>query len=212
MIVECDGLVRVYGPGQAVGPVSLPLAAGEGAALTGPNGAGKSTLLRIVCGDDRPDEGTVRVLGGPPRAEDPRFRRRGLVLDEVSYFPDLSVREHLLLVAVGHGLGRSAEERVADVLEVCRLGGHRDLSPYKLSSGLRQLMGIAALLLPPEPELLVLDEPERHLDGTARTWLGEVLNERKRAGTAVLFATHSQELVHAAADRIVDVGGGAAHG
>ncbi len=205
--MECDGLTRVYGPGQVVGPVSLALAPGEGMALTGPNGAGKSTLLRLVRGEERADEGTVRILGEPPRPADPGFRRRVLVLDEVSYFPDLSVREHLLLVAVGHGLGRSAEGRVAEVLETCRLGGHRDLSPYKLSSGLRQLMGIAALLLPPEPELFVLDEPERHLDGTARGWLGEVLGERKRAGTAVLFATHSQELARAVADRVVEIGG-----
>lgn len=207
MVVECDGVLRAYSPAHVVGPVSLVLAAGEGAALTGPNGSGKSTLLRVVCGSERADEGAVRVLGGEPRAGDPEFRRRVLVLDEVHYFPDLSVREHLLLVAVGHGLGRAAEGRVAEVLELCRLGGHRDLSPYRLSSGLRQLMGVAALLLPPEPELLVLDEPERHLDGAARNWLGEALSERKRSGTSLLFATHSEELVRAAADRVVEIGG-----
>jgi ABC-type multidrug transport system ATPase subunit len=207
MVVECEGVLRAYGPGHVIGPVSLVLAAGEGVALTGPNGSGKSTLLRIVHGAEHADEGTVRVLGGEPRGVDPEFRRRVLVLDEVGYFPDLTVREHLLLVAVGHGLGRAAEDRVAEVLELCRLGGHRDLSPFRLSSGLRQLMGIAALLLPPEPALLVLDEPERHLDGAARNRLGELLAERKRSGTAVLFATHSEELVRAAADRVVEVGG-----
>src|SRR5688500_7934848 len=88
-VVECDGLTRVYGPGQVVGPVSLTLAPGEGMALTGSNGAGKSTLLRLVRGEERADEGAVRILGEPPRSADPGFRRRVLVLDEVSYFPDL---------------------------------------------------------------------------------------------------------------------------
>ncbi|MEO3784630.1 ABC transporter ATP-binding protein [Actinocorallia sp. B10E7] len=214
MVVEFDGVVRTYGGGRVIGPVSLALAPGEGVALTGPNGSGKSTLLRVATGVDRADEGTTRVLGGTPRPHDPEFRRRVLVLDEVSYFPDLSVREHLMLVAVGYGLGRAADGRVDEVLEECRLAGHRDLSPYKLSSGLRQLMALAAMLLPPEPELLVLDEPERHLDDSARAWLAEVLAAGKRSGTAVLFASHSGELVRAVADRVVKVGekGGPADG
>jgi len=207
MIVEFDGVVRTHGGSRVIGPVDLTLATGEGVALTGPNGSGKSTLLRVACGIDRPDEGAVRVRGEEPRPHDLEFRRRVLVLDEVSHFPDLTVREHLLLVAVGHGLGRAADRRVDEVLEECRLAGHRDLSPYKLSNGLRQLMAIAALLLPPKPELFVLDEPERHLDGAARTWLGEVLTAGKRSGTAVLFASHSGELVRAVADRVVEVGG-----
>ena len=206
-VVVFDGAVRVYGGDRVIGPVCLAAGPGECVALTGPNGSGKSTLLRVACGIDRPDEGSVRVRGEEPRPHDLEFRRRVLVLDEVSHFPDLTVREHLLLVAVGHGLGRAADRRVDEVLEECRLAGHRDLSPYKLSSGLRQLMAIAALLLPSEPELFILDEPERHLDGSARTWLGEVLAARKRVGTAILFASHSGELVRAVADRVVEIGG-----
>ncbi|MCD0447626.1 ATP-binding cassette domain-containing protein [Actinocorallia sp. API 0066] len=193
--VVADGLLRDFGGGRRVGPVGFTVRAGELVALRGSNGAGKSTILRAVCGEERPDAGSVHVLGRAPRRAASWFRTEVGVLEDRSAFPDLTVREHLELVAVGHGLGA---ERAASVAAACRLADHADLSPHKLSSGLRQLFALAAILIPERTRLLVLDEPERHLDARARTWLAATLRARAATGTAVLTATHAPELAAAA--------------
>lgn len=202
--VRFDEAVRDYDGDRVVGPVDLVARAGECVALVGPNGCGKSTALRMASGVEHPDSGTILVLGRPPAPGAADFRRRVAVLDETSYFPDLTVREHLEIVAVGHGLGVDAPERVDEALEHCRLSGHADVAPGKLSQGLRQLMSIASILLPPRTEVLLLDEPERHLDERARTWLVEVLSGLRTEGACLLVATHHRPLVRALADRVYD--------
>ncbi|MDX6738328.1 ABC transporter ATP-binding protein [Actinocorallia sp. A-T 12471] len=203
-VVTADGLVRDFGGGRRVGPVGFAVGEGELVVLRGGNGSGKSTVLRLVCGEEAPDEGGVAVWGRTPRRAELWFRARVGVLDDVSAFPELTVREHLTLVAVGHGLRDRAAARVDWALDACRLADHADVSPYKLSRGLRQLLGLAAVLIPEQTRLLLLDEPERHLDARARAWLAETLTERRNSGTAVLAATHSPELL-AAASRTVDL-------
>lgn len=204
--VRFQGVVRHYDAQHVIGPLDLTVGPGHCAALVGPNGCGKSTMLRIAAGNEHPDEGTVEVLGGAPTQNSPAFRSRVFVLDEVSYFPDLTVREHLELVAVGHGHGAHAPDRVDDALERCRLTNHADLNPRKLSRGLQQLMSIAAMLLAPRLELLVLDEPERHLDTEAKEWLIGFLAERKAEGVCLLLATHHRPFVDALADQVHDFG------
>lgn len=202
--VRFEGVVRHYDAQHVIGPLDLAVGPGRCAALVGANGCGKSTMLRIAAGDEHPDDGTVEVLGGAPTQNSPAFRSRVFVLDEVSYFPDLTVREHLELVAVGHGHGEAAPDRVDDALGRCRLTNHADLNPRKLSRGLQQLMSIASMLLAPRLELLVLDEPERHLDAKAKEWLAGFLAERKAEGVCLLLATHYRPFVDALADQVHD--------
>lgn len=201
--VHFNSVVRTYGPAHAIGPVSLRADAGECVALVGANGSGKSTMLRIAAGADRPTAGAVTVLGAEPRATDPGFRRSVFVLEEFSCFPDLSVREHLELVAAGHGLGRDGDARIARTLDRCRLGAHAEANPRTLSKGQQQLLAIAAMLLPPTRRVFVLDEPESHLDSAARTWLGETLHAIKGDGGVLLLATHHGSLAERLADRTV---------
>ncbi|MFV2197782.1 ATP-binding cassette domain-containing protein [Nocardiopsis sp. LOL_012] len=203
--VRFEGAVRRYGPLHTVGPLDLAVRPGTCTALTGPNGCGKSTALRMAAGDEPCDEGAVRVLGAPPDQADPAFRRRVAVLDAPAFFPDLTVREHLELTAVGHGLGGRAPARVEEVLDECRLSAHAGLAPDGLSSGLRQMMSIAALLLPPVLDLLLLDEPERHLDHEARRWLADVLRARRDGGACLLLATHHRPLVESLAHEVHDM-------
>lgn len=202
--VRFEGVVRRYDAQHVIGPLDLAVGPGHCAALVGANGCGKSTMLRIAAGGEHPDDGTVEVLGGAPTQNSPAFRGRVFVLDEVSYFPDLTVREHLELVAVGQGHGEAAPDRVDDALERCRLTNHADLNPRKLSRGLQQLMSIASMLLAPRLELLVLDEPERHLDAKAKEWLIRFLADRKAEGVCLLLATHYRPFVDALADQVHD--------
>src|SRR5690242_10219726 len=82
--------------------VDLTVAGGEIVAVTGVNGAGKSTLLSCLAGLHRPMAGTVAVLGGPPRDDAAFWRAVALVADEPTWYPGLSLREHLELVRLTH--------------------------------------------------------------------------------------------------------------
>ena len=90
--------------GARVRPRHVAIGRGKGLAVVGANGTGKSTFLRAVAGLLEPFAGTIEVLGVPVDERSQRFRSEvATVLDEDSYFPALTLREHLLLTARGHG-------------------------------------------------------------------------------------------------------------
>ncbi len=200
-LLALAGVSRRYGEREVLAPVDVTVAAGECVALMGPNGSGKSTLLRIAAGRDTATSGEVRLAGAMLAGDSKRARTHIAVTgDGVSFYPDLSVREHLELVATAHGAGERTEELVETALRECRLDDRAEAVPASLSSGQAQALQLAAVLVRPR-RLLVLDEPEQRLDPAAREWLAGLLVEEKAAGTAVLLATHHTELAHAVADR-----------
>lgn len=194
---------RDYGERRALSPVSLTVARGACVAVIGENGSGKSTLLRIAAGRDAPSAGTVEFDGRPMRDDDPATRARVAVVGDTSAcYPDLTVREHLRLVAIAHGVEQDAGAWIDWALEQQRLGEHGDALPGSLSSGQAQALLLAAALVRPR-DLLILDEPEQRLDPEARQRLADRLRAEKDDGVAVLLATHHVELARAVADRVV---------
>ncbi len=208
-LLTLTGVSRSYGERRALLPVDLALAAGQCVAVLGVNGSGKSTLLRIAAGRDTPTAGRVSYQGRV-LTEDAMVVRTDIAVvgDVVSAYPDLTVREHLLLVAVAHGAGRDAGDLAGRALAECRLGDHGDALPGSLSSGQLQALHLAAVLVRPR-RLLVLDEPEQRLDPAARRWLAGLLSAEKQAGTGLLMATHHVDLAAAVADQVVVLGDGA---
>jgi ABC-type multidrug transport system ATPase subunit len=103
--------------------------------------------------------------------------------DEISY-PDLTVREHLMLVAVAHGGGAQAPGLVDRTLAECRLSDHGNALPGSLSSGQRQALQLAAVLVRPR-RVLILDEPEQRLDSGARRWLAGLAGQGKSCRRSV---------------------------
>lgn len=193
---------RDYGERRALHPLDLDVAAGTCTALFGHNGSGKSTLLRIASGRDAPTTGQALFAGRPVSEDDPQVRARVAVVgDMVSCYPDLTVREHLELIAVAHAVA-DAEEWIDQVLADRRLSDHANALPGSLSSGLMQSLLLAAALVRPR-DLLILDEPEQRLDPDARQRLAELLIAEKRDGVAVLLATHQAALAEQVADRMV---------
>lgn len=202
-LLQLSAVQRTYGERTVLHPVDLTVRRGETVALMGPNGSGKSTLLRIAVGRDRPSEGTVAFDGSPLHEDDPRVRARvAVVADGPAFYPDLTVRQHLLLVAVAHAAGAEADLLVDRALEFTRLTGQAASRPSALSSGQAQQLLLAAALVRPR-DLLVLDEPEQRLDPEARTRLMEHIRQEQGRGVAVLFATHQPELAMGAADRVL---------
>lgn len=134
-----------YGDQPVCAPATFDLFPGQVLALVGVNGAGKSTILRTCCGLLHPLAGQVHVLGHLP---DPRSgaQRTALATDlgQESFFPTLTVAEHLRMVCYGHGVVE-ADERVSDLLEdleLRHLAGHL---PEELSSGQRRRLALSTL-------------------------------------------------------------------
>jgi len=208
-LLALSGVSRSYGERHALLPIDLAVPARRCVAVLGANGSGKSTLLRIAAGRDAPSTGLVRYAGQRITADNPVVRTEiAVVGDMVSAYPDLTVREHLLLVAVAHGAGRDAGQLADRALRECRLDDHRDALPPSLSSGQQQALHLAAVLVRPR-RLMVLDEPEQRLDPAARRWLAGLLQEEKAAGAALLVATHHAELAAAVADHVIVLSDGA---
>lgn len=208
-LLVLTGVSRRYGERLALSPVDLTLAAGQCVAVLGANGSGKSTLLRIAAGRDTPTTGQAAYAGRGLRQDDLVVRTEiAVVGDMVSTYPDLTVREHLQLVAVAHGAGRAADDLVDTALRECRLADHGSALPGSLSSGQLQALHLAVALVRPR-RLMILDEPEQRLDPAARRWLAGLLSAEKRAGAAMLMATHHTELAAAVADHVVVLGDGA---
>jgi heme ABC exporter ATP-binding subunit CcmA len=198
-----SGLTRRFGALTVLDGVSLTLPAGHILVVTGPNGAGKTTLLRCIVGADRPDAGEVLFQGSTFDETDPRVRAAvAVALDDMGFFPDLSVQEHLELLAFAHGGdGRS----VPEVMTELGLDAAGDQLPATLSSGQRRRLALASCFVRPR-RLMVLDEPEQRLDVRGRSWLAQRLLREKAEGTAVLMASHDPELFERVSDARLEIG------
>jgi ABC-2 type transport system ATP-binding protein len=202
--LEARGLGRSFGALEALRDFSLTIAPGQCVALIGANGSGKSTAVRTLAGLLEPSAGEVRVEGLDPHREPEAQAARArlaLVPDSPLLYDDITVREHLELVSVAHGLGGSELTERNDAL-LGRLGlAHRaDFRPPELSRGMRQKAQLACALVRPAA-LLLLDEPVVGLDPPSQALLHELLRERKAAGCAVLLTTHQLGFAEGLADR-----------
>ncbi|MCW2759412.1 MAG: transporter ATP-binding protein [Nocardioidaceae bacterium] len=196
----------MYGDRAVLDGLDLDVAPGEAVALVGPNGSGKSTLLRCVTGVDKPTAGTIELAGKTLDERDPAIRTAlAVVMDDLDFFPDLSVVEHLDLFAKAHRTP-DAETVVDEVLREVGLVSASAQLPGTLSSGQRRRLALASAFVRPR-RLLILDEPEQRLDTEGVAWLSERLVQEKEAGLGVLFASHHPSLVEEVADRVVDLGG-----
>jgi ABC-2 type transport system ATP-binding protein len=204
-ILKVTGLRRAFGPNTIFDKFNLDVRTGEAIALTGRNGAGKSTLLRCLVGADRPDDGNVQVCGNPMSETSPEIRRDvATVIDDLDFFPDLSVVEHLDLLARAHGIA-DPDELVDEVLEEVQLVPQSGQLPGTLSSGQRRRLALATAFVRPR-KLLILDEPEQRLDSEGLSWLSQRLKSDRQKGLAIVFASHEPELVDSVATRVIQLG------
>lgn len=207
-VLKISNLVKKYGDHTVIDHFNLQVYESDAVALTGRNGSGKSTVLRCIVGSDKPTDGTIEVLGEKAKDTDLSFRRNvATVIDDLDFFPDLSVVEHLDLLARAHGL-EDTDELVDSILEEVQLVPQSGQLPGTLSSGQRRRLALATAFVRPK-KLLVLDEPEQRLDQEGIDWLGKRLrHEKDHNGLAIIMASHEPSLVESVGARIVRIGGG----
>ena len=199
-VLDIANLSVGYGGLPVCGPITAHAGAGEILGVVGFNGAGKSTAARTIAGKQQMLDGEVRVHGLPVNEDAIPFRRQVAALfDEDAFFPSLSLREHLQLVARGHSVP-DPDAAVDAELEFFALQERADAVPASVSSGQRRRLLLASALIRPS-SLLILDEPEQRLDPAMRERVGERLQAYAADGGTVLLVTHDPALLLATAQR-----------
>ncbi len=186
-MIEAVGLQKSYGRKPVLRGLSLRVAPREITLLVGPNGAGKSTTLKILAGLVRPDGGGVRVSGHDLLHDRLAVQRALAYLPQnPAFHPHFTCRQILEFYASLRGTGR---DRIGFALESTGLQECTTERAGALSGGMRQRLGLAVLLLPDAPVLL-LDEPGLSLDPSWRRRLQDILHGEARAGKTILVTTH----------------------
>ena len=204
-----QGVSKSFGGVPALLPLDLSLPEGELLAVLGPSGCGKTTTLRIVAGFEAPDAGTVRIGGRDVTRLPPNKRGLGMVFQNYSLFPHMSVAEN-----VGFGLRMRGEDaatraaRVQAMLDLVRLDGMGARSVHELSGGQQQRIALARALAP-GPRILLLDEPLGALDKNLREGMQFELRQiQRQMGITSILVTHDQEEALTMSDRVAVMQGG----
>ena len=185
--LEVRGLVKRYGQLTAVGGVDITVRAGDVYGYLGPNGAGKTTSLRMMLGLIRPDEGQVRLFGRDPLQTVQALRGVAGFVEAPTFYPYLSGRRNLELLAAYDGYGAGSRiEAALEAVELSDRGGDR-VGGY--SHGMRQRLGIAAALLR-EPKLLLLDEPTTGLDPAGMRDMRLLIKRLAAQGITIVLSSH----------------------
>ncbi len=171
--------------------VSLTAKAGELLCILGGNGTGKTTTLKLLAGYHKPYRGRVHTQG----------RVCFLPQNPQTLFVKKTVFADLLEALAEEKLPKAQkEEKILEILRLCRLTGLEDRHPYDLSGGEQQRAALAKLLLL-HPDVLLLDEPTKGLDAGFKLELAEILQELLAAGVCIVMVSHDIEFCARYADR-----------
>ncbi len=197
VVLSAQNVSKNYGGVHALREVTFSAYRGKVNVLVGENGAGKSTLMKILCGAERPSSGTIRLDGEPVEIDGPRTAMAhgiGIIHQELSLFPNLSIAENLFagreLRSRGFSDLRTQRSRAAEVLN--RLGqGH--LSPNRLVGdlpiGQQQLVEIARVLLA-DVRILIMDEPTSALSNHEVDVLFSVIADLLADDVTIIYISH----------------------
>ena len=198
LAVETHGLTKRYSTGVlAVDDLDLRVRTGEVYGFLGPNGAGKTTTLRLLSGLIHPTSGSAIVAGAVPGSP-ASLARMGAMVETPSFYPYLSGRDNLRVVARYAGVPKSRIEPVLKLVDLTDRAKHK-FKTY--STGMKQRLGVAAALLK-GPDLLILDEPTSGLDPQGTIEMRALIKELKQGGRTVLLSSHLLNEVELTCDRV----------
>jgi putrescine transport system ATP-binding protein len=201
--VRIERVTKKFGDFVAVDDVSLSIYKKEIFCLLGASGCGKTTLLRMLAGFERPTAGRIFVDGADITDIPPYERPINMMFQSYALFPHMTVEQN---VAFGLKQDKLAKpeiaKRVADMLELVKLGQFAKRKPHQLSGGQRQRVALARSLVK-KPKLLLLDEPLAALDKKLREHTQfELINIQETLGVTFIVVTHDQEEAMTLSSRI----------
>ena len=206
-VLKIEQLSYSYtGSNRVLDNLELEIQAGERIGLLGPSGCGKSTLLRLIAGLEKPDVGSITILGnlvsGHRAMVSPENRKVGLVVQEKALFPHMSVRDN---IAFGIRKEKRKKTVVANLLEMLKITSLAEKFPHEISGGEQQRVALARSIAP-APKLLMLDEPFSALDQSLKNELyseiSKVLIEKQ---ITILLVTHDRNEAKILTDRQLEI-------
>ncbi|EMQ2846684.1 cell division ATP-binding protein FtsE [Proteus mirabilis] len=213
-MIRFEHVSKAYlGGRQALQGVDFHLRPGEMAFLTGHSGAGKSTLLKLICGIERPSDGSIWFAGHDisrlKNSEIPFLRRQiGMIFQDHHLLMDRTVYDNVSLPLIIAGASEEdIRRRVSAALDKVGLLDKAKNYPIQLSGGEQQRVGIARAVVN-KPTVLLADEPTGNLDGELSEGIMRLFEEFNRVGVTVLMATHDMTLVERRNYRILTLGQG----
>ena len=198
-VIEADNLTKYFDSNKVVDSLDLRIRRGAVYGLLGRNGAGKTTTIKMLMGFLTPTRGRSTVLGCDSQALTPEIKRRiGYLAEGHPLYGWMTVKQIARFVA---GFYPSWNQTLfGRIMEYFDLPLGRKIR--KLSHGQRAQVSLA-LVLAPEPELLILDDPTLRLDAVARReFLQAMVEVIQKEGRTILFSSHILSDVERVADRI----------
>ncbi|KHF46008.1 ABC transporter ATP-binding protein [Saccharomonospora viridis] len=202
--IAVQNLTKQFGAVTAVQNLSFTVEPGSVTGFLGPNGAGKTTTLRMLLGLVTPTAGTATINGRRHHELGNPARVVGSVLDNGSFHPKRTARNHLRVYAAAIGV---PDQRVDELLGLVGLAPAADRKTGGFSLGMRQRLALATALLG-DPQVLVLDEPANGLDPEGIAWLRNFLRSFAAQGRTVLVSSHLLSEVEQTIDQVVIVSAG----
>jgi len=197
-VIETNNLTKIYNNKiKAVENLNLRVRAGEIYGFLGPNGAGKTTTLKMLLGLITPTSGSAHILGKAPGTPD-SLSLLGSLVESPAFYPYLSGRDNLRVIADYSGAPRS---RIDEVLDIVGLKDRANDKFKGYSLGMKQRLGVAATLLK-DPQILILDEPTNGLDPKGMAEMRELIRNLGQGNRTVLLSSHLLNEVEQICDRV----------
>ncbi len=207
-MITLNQVSKSFGDNAVLRDLTLKVQPGEFVAIVGYSGSGKSTLMNLIAGLVKPDAGTVTMDGTPVTGPGPD---RGLVFQNYSLLPWLTVRENIALavnqIFAGEGKAQRSA-RVEEAIGMVKLSHASEKLPRELSGGMRQRVAVARTLAT-KPQVLLLDEPLSALDALTRSVLqDQILEIREQTGQTIILITNDVDEALYMADRVIPLSAG----
>jgi ABC-2 type transport system ATP-binding protein len=204
LAVNATGLTKQFGQRVVVDHLDLSIPVGSVSGFVGPNGAGKTTTIRMLLGLIKPTAGRGTILGGDLGDPSSYLYKVGALIEAPAFYPQLSGRDNLLVLARLGRIDPSAISRVMDRVGLLA----RACDPYRsYSLGMKQRLGIAAALLA-SPELLILDEPTNGLDPAGIVEMRDLIISLALEGITVFVSSHLLAEIEHICDHLVMISEG----
>ena len=201
--IKLEDITKTFGEVVAVNDVQINIEESELFTLLGPSGCGKTTLLGVIAGFYYPENGRVFFDDENITRLPPYKRDTGMVFQNYAIWPHMKIFDNVAFgLRVRKIPPKEIKSRVDEVLEMVRLGGFGDRTPFQLSGGQQQRVALARALVI-KPKVLLLDEPLSNLDAKLRLEMRhELISIQKQFGTTTVYVTHDQEEALSISDRI----------
>ncbi len=208
-MISLRGLRKQYSGREVLAGIDLDVQAGQCVTLIGPSGSGKSTLIRCVNGLVKPDGGSITIAGNPLDLHDESAWQRlrvqvGMVFQDYTLFPHLSVLDNITLAPVRRGLRnrKDARDEARQLLDRVGLADKAESYPAQLSGGQQQRVAIVRSLAM-HPKAILFDEPTSALDPESVGGVLAIMRELADKGMTMIVVTHEMQFARDVSDHAV---------